>query len=130
MTKIKEKLIKFWAWLRKTVINKDMLLAIILAELIFWLPCIIVVVLAVAVDPMWWAVFGAIVLFWCAPFTPGWAIQIGLALIIKRVITRLKKLAKEAALKEIAKDAAKKAAKEAATKKSSEKENTENKNEP
>ena len=130
MTKIKEKLIKFWAWLRKTVINKDMLLAIILAELIFWLPCIIVVVLAVAVDPMWWAVFGAIILFWCAPFTPGWAIQIGLALIIKRVITRLKKLAKEAALKEIAKDAAKKAAKEAATKKSSEKENTENKNEP
>ena len=78
------------------VINKDMLLAIILAELIFWLPCIIVVVLAVAVDPMWWAVFGAIILFWCAPFTPGWAIQIGLALIIKRVITRLKKLAKEA----------------------------------
>ena len=130
MTKIKEKLIKFWAWLRKTVINKDMLLAIILAELIFWLPCIIVVVLAVAVDPMWWAVFGAIVLFWCAPFTPGWAIQIGLALIIKRVITRLKKFAKEAALKEIAKDAAKKAAKEAAAKKSSEKENTENKNEP
>ena len=130
MTKIKEKLIKFWAWLRKTVINKDMLLAIILAELIFWLPCIIVVVLAVAVDPMWWAVFGAIVLFWCAPFTPGWAIQIGLALIIKRVITRLKKFAKEAALKEIAKDAAKKAAKEAATKKSSEKENTENKKEP
>ena len=130
MTKIKEKLIKFWAWLRKTVINKDMLLAIILAELIFWLPCIIVVVLAVAVDPMWWAVFGAIVLFWCAPFTPGWAIQIGLALIIKRVITRLKKFAKEAALKEIAKDAAKKAAKEAAAKKSSEKENTETKNEP
>lgn len=134
MTKIKEKLIKFWAWLRKTVINKDMLLAIILAELIFWLPCIIVVTLAVTVDPMWWAVFGAIVLFWCAPFTPGWAIQIGLALIIKRVITRLKAAAKEAALKEIAKDAAKKAAKEAAkeaaAKKSSEKENTENKNEP
>ena len=134
MTKIKEKLIKFWAWLRKTVINKDMLLAIILAELIFWLPCIIVVTLAVTVDPMWWAVFGAIVLFWCAPFTPGWAIQIGLALIIKKVITRLKAAAKEAALKEIAKDAAKKAAKEAAkeaaAKKSSEKENTENKNEP
>ena len=134
MTKIKEKLIKFWAWLRKTVINKDMLLAIILAELIFWLPCIIVVTLAVTVDPMWWAVFGAIVLFWCAPFTPGWAIQIGLALIIKRVITRLKAAAKEAALKEIAKDAAKKAAKEAAkeaaAKKSSKKENTENKNEP
>lgn len=134
MTKIKEKLIKFWAWLRKTVINKDMLLAIILAELIFWLPCIIVVTLAVTVDPMWWAVFGAIVLFWCAPLTPGWAIQIGLALIIKKVITRLKAAAKEAALKEIAKDAAKKAAKEAAkeaaAKKSSEKENTENKNEP
>ena len=134
MTKIKEKLIKFWAWLRKTVINKDMLLAIILAELIFWLPCILVVTLAVTVDPMWWAVFGAIVLFWCAPFTPGWAIQIGLALIIKRVITRLKAAAKEAALKEIAKDAAKKAAKEAAkeaaAKKSSKKENTENKNEP
>jgi hypothetical protein len=101
MTKIKEKLIKFWAWLRKTVINKDMLLAVLLAEFVFWLPCIVIAVLAITTTPWLWAIFTAIILFWCAPFTPGWAIQIGLALIIKRFITHLdKKQAQKKANKE------------------------------
>ena len=86
MTKIKEKLIKFWTWLRKTIINKDMLLAFIIAEIIFWSPCAILAILAVSVNPWFWTAFTAIVIFWSAPLTPGWAIQIALAIFIKKRI--------------------------------------------
>ena len=89
--KFKEKLKKLWAWLRKTIINKDMLLAFIIAEIIFWSPCAVSAILAVTVSPWFWTVFTAIVIFWTAPLTPGWALQIALAIFIKKRIDNIHK---------------------------------------
>lgn len=89
--RIKEKIKKFWSWLRKTILNKDMFLAFVIAELIFWLPCIIICVLAITLNSWWWTALTAIVLFWTAPFTPGWAIQIALAVFIKKLLDRARK---------------------------------------
>ena len=75
-----------WKWLRKTVINKDMLLAFIISELIFWMPCILTGILAISVNPWWWTVFTAIIIFWAGPFTPAIPLQIGLAMFIKKII--------------------------------------------
>lgn len=86
--KNKEKLKHLWAWLRKNVINKDMLWAFLIAEIIFWAPCVIFVILAVTINPWFWTAFTAIVIFWTAPLTPGWALQIALALFIKKRIDR------------------------------------------
>lgn len=91
VTKIKEKSKKLWSWLRKTVINKDMILAFIIAEVIFWSPCAILAILASMVNPWFWTGFTAVIVFWSAPLTPGWAIQIALALFIKKQIDRFHK---------------------------------------
>ena len=91
MSKFKEKLTKFWAWLRKTIINKEMLLAFLIAEIIFWSPCIILAILAETINPWFWTAFTAVVIFWSAPLTPGWALQIALAIFLKKHIDRLSK---------------------------------------
>lgn len=83
---MKSKLKSMWKWLRKTVINKDMLLAFIISELIFWMPCILTGILAISVNPWWWTVFTAIIIFWAGPFTPAIPLQIGLAMFIKKII--------------------------------------------
>lgn len=90
MTKFKEKIKKLWAWLRKTIINKDMLWAFVIAEVIFWSPCVILAVLASTINPWFWTAFTAIVIFWSAPLTPGWALQIALAIFIKKRIDRFR----------------------------------------
>ena len=89
--KFKAKIKKFWAWLRKTILNKDMFIAFILAEVIFWSPCIVLGVLATTVNPWLWTAFTAIVVFWTAPLTPGWALQIALAIFIKKIMDRFYK---------------------------------------
>lgn len=88
MTTFKEKIKKAWAWLRKTVFNRDMLLAFVITEVIFWSPCAIFAILAATVNPWFWTAFTAVILFWSAPFTPGWAIQIAMAIFIKKRIDR------------------------------------------
>ena len=88
---MKAKLKTLWQWLRRTVINKETLIFFIIAELIFWSPCIVTAFLAVIVDAWWWTAFGAICLFWAGPFTPAVPLQIGLALLLKKIFKRKKK---------------------------------------
>ena len=83
---MKNKIKNLWKWLRKTVINKDMLVSVLIAEAIFWSPCIVTGILAVSVNPWWWTAFTGIILFWCGPFTPAVPLQIGLAVLIKKLI--------------------------------------------
>lgn len=91
ITKTKEKIKTAWKWLRKKIINKDMLLAFIIAEVIFWSPCAISAILASTISPWFWGIFTAIIVFWSAPLTPGWALQIALAVFIKKRIDRFHK---------------------------------------
>lgn len=91
MSKLKEKLKSIWKWLRKNALNKDMIFYVLIAEVIFWSPCIVTGFLAVIVNPWWWTVFGAICAFWAGPFSPAIPLQIGLALLIKKLFNRKSK---------------------------------------
>ena len=82
---MKEKIKKFWQWLRKNVLNKEMLIWIIIAEVIFWSPCIVTGFLAITVSSWWWTAFGAIIVFWSGPFTPAIPLQLALAVALKKL---------------------------------------------
>ena len=84
-TCMKEKIKKFWQWLRKNVLNKEMLIWIIIAEVIFWSPCIVTGFLAITVSSWWWTAFGAIIVFWSGPFTPAIPLQLALAVALKKL---------------------------------------------
>ena len=87
---MKLKLKKCWQWLKENVFTKDMIIPFIIAEIIFWSPCIVTGLLAVLVSPWWWTVFSAIIAFWAGPFTPALPLQFGLAVIIKKLFRRKK----------------------------------------
>ena len=89
--RIKNKLVSLWRWLRKNVLNKEMLLSVIIAELIFWSPVIVTGLLAIIIDPWWWTACTAIMLFWAGPFTPAVPLQIGLAVLIKKLSSLIKR---------------------------------------
>ena len=89
--RIKNKLVTLWRWLRKNVLNKEMLLSVIIAELIFWSPVIVTGLLAIIIDPWWWTACTAIMLFWAGPFTPAVPLQIGLAVLIKKLSSLIKR---------------------------------------
>jgi len=82
---MKEKFKKFWRWARKNVLNKEMFIFVVIAELIFWSPCIVTALLAVTISPWYWTVFGAICAFWAGPFTPAVVLQLGLAVALKKL---------------------------------------------
>lgn len=89
---LKNRLQKLWQWLRKNVINKEMIVYVLIAEAIFWSPVIVTATLAIIIDPWWWTVVSAICLFWAGPFTPAVPLQIGLALAIKGIVHKFKKI--------------------------------------
>lgn len=88
---MKEKFKKAWVWLRREILNKDMLLWIIIAELIFWSPCITGVILAVAVNSWFWSIPTVYIAFWAGPFTPAIPIQLGLAFGLKKITCAAKR---------------------------------------
>lgn len=91
MGKVKERTKKVWQWLRKNALNKQMIVYVLIAEAIFWSPCVVTALLALIVNPWWWTTFGAICAFWAGPFTPAVPLQIGLAVLIKKIVERKKK---------------------------------------
>lgn len=91
MGKSKERLKKLWRWLRINVFNKKMIVYMLISELIFWSPCIVTGIMALCVDPWWWSATTTIILFWAGPFTPAIELQIGLALLIKKIVERKRK---------------------------------------
>ena len=91
MGKVKERTKKVWRWLRANALNKQMIVYVLIAELIFWSPCIVTALLAIIVNPWYWTVFGAICAFWAGPITPAVPLQIGLAVLIKKIVERKKK---------------------------------------
>lgn len=91
MGKVKERTKKVWQWLRKNALNKQMIVYVLIAEAIFWSPCVVTALLALIVNPWWWTAFGTICAFWAGPFTPAVPLQIGLAVLIKKIVERKKK---------------------------------------
>ena len=91
MGKVKERTKKVWQWLRKNALNKQMIVYVLISEAIFWSPCVVTALLALIVNPWWWTAFGGICTFWAGPFTPAVPLQIGLAVLIKKIVERKKK---------------------------------------
>jgi hypothetical protein len=83
-----ERFKKLWRWLRVNVFNRQMILYVLIAELIFWSPCIVTGILAIVVNAWWWTVFGAICTFWAGPFTPAVPLQISFAFLLKKIFER------------------------------------------
>lgn len=89
---MKKKLSKTWKWLRKNVFCKEMILWILIAEIIFWLPAIVCIIFALCINGWWWTAVGTYVLFWAGPFTPAMGLQFGLALLLKKIFKRKEKV--------------------------------------
>lgn len=87
---MKQKFKKLWAWLRKIVLNKEMLLWVLIAELIFWSPVIVTFIFALF-NPWWYTAVSAIIIFWAGPFTPAIPLQIGLAVGLKKLWEKIMK---------------------------------------
>jgi hypothetical protein len=79
---------KLWQLLRREVFNKDNFLWFLIAESIFWSPCIITAIFALCYDPWFWSAFGAYIVFWGGPLTPAIMLQAGLALLLKKLFGR------------------------------------------
>ena len=88
---MKERLRKTWKWLRKNVFNKEMFVFVLIAEAIFWSPCIATGLMALIINPWYWGAFGAIIAFWAGPLTPAVPLQIGLAIALKKLWEKLRK---------------------------------------
>lgn len=91
ISSLKEKFKKLWKWLRKNCLNREMIIYILIAELIFWSPVIITAILALVINPWFWTATSAILLFWAGPFTPAVPLQIGLAIAIKSIVHKINK---------------------------------------
>jgi hypothetical protein len=89
---MKKKLNNAWKWLRKNVFCKEMILWVLVAEAIFWLPAIFGIIMAMLVNSWWWTIVAGYVIFWAGPITPAMALQFGLALLLKKLFKRKKKV--------------------------------------
>lgn len=87
---MKDRLKKLWAWLRREILNKNMLLWLLIAEVIFWSPCIVGAGLALTVNEWYWTVPAVYIAFWLGPFTPAIPIQLGFAYALKKFAAFLK----------------------------------------
>lgn len=88
---MKTKLKAAWAWLRKNILNKECLLGALIAETIFWLPCIVTGLLAILCSSWWWTAFWAIIGFWAGPFTPALPLQLGLIMAVNKILNKWRK---------------------------------------
>lgn len=87
---MKDKIFKFLKWFKGEILNKDMLIWFVIAEVIFWTPCIIGVVLAITLDPWFWGICTVYIGFWLAPLTPAVPLQLGLAFGLKKLAQFIK----------------------------------------
>ena len=92
---MKNKIKAAWGWLRAHIFNKECLLGALIAETIFWSPCIITGLLAVIYSPWWWSAFSAIILFWAGPFTPAIPLQLALIVAVNKILKKIKTKKKE-----------------------------------
>lgn len=83
-----------WQWLRKNVFNKEMIFYVLIAELIFWSPVIVSFILG-SFNAWWYGVGSAFIVFWAGPFTPAVPLQIGLAIGLRKIYSKLKNKQKE-----------------------------------
>lgn len=95
MKNMLKKFIDFWKGVWNFIVGlfkhpKDVIVPVLLAEVIFWLPAWGSALLAILVNPWWWTVFGAVIAFWCAPLTPAILIQVAFITFMIKIFRRKK----------------------------------------
>lgn len=88
---MKERLKKMWLWARKELFNTQMLRWLIVAEFIFWAPCIAGAILAFTINTWFLTICTAYLAFWALPFTPAIPLQLGLAYGLKKAAEAVKR---------------------------------------
>lgn len=88
---LKEKMKDLWQWLRKNLINKEMLLYTLVGEAIFWIPVWVPALLAIIVDPQWWTAVSVVIVFWAGPFTPAIPLQLALIFALKKLHSKIRR---------------------------------------
>ena len=73
-----------WKWLRKNLLNKQMIIPGILGELTFWSPLIVLSILAICKDPWFWTAFAAVYAFWVT-LLPAIPIQLFFIFLYKKL---------------------------------------------
>ena len=91
---MKTRLLNVWIWCKENIFKKDMIVWIIIAELIFWSPVIVSFILG-SFNAWWYGVGSAFILFWAGPFTPAVPLQIGLAIGLRKIYSKLNNKQKE-----------------------------------
>lgn len=74
---------------------QQLIVPVLCAEIIFWIPIWVPALLAITVSPWWWTVVAAVNAFWWAPCTPATLLQIGLITLFERIWNRILKKIKE-----------------------------------
>lgn len=85
MTRLKKIFIRIGKWFKENITRKSFLICLLIAEAIFWSPCIVTCVLAIVISPWYWTIFTAIIVFWTGPFTPAVPLQLAFALVIEKI---------------------------------------------
>lgn len=91
LNSLKKKFVSLWKWLRKNCLNREMIIYILVAEVIFWSPVIVTALLALIINPWFWTICSAIMIFWAGPFTPAVPLQLGLAIGLKTIVNKIRK---------------------------------------
>ena len=89
MTRLKKIFIRIGKWFKENITRKSFLICLLVAEAIFWSPCIVTCVLAIVISHWYWTIFTAIIVFWSGPFTPAVPLQLALALVIETVYRKI-----------------------------------------
>ena len=80
-----------WKWLRKNLINKEMIWYTLIGETIFWIPVWVPALIAlITQNPWWWTAVGTVIAFWSGPFTPAIPLQLALIMGLKKIHQKLR----------------------------------------
>jgi hypothetical protein len=86
---LKERLKSVWDWLRKHILNKQMIVPAMIGELVFWSPLIVTGLMAIFFSPYYWTVFGVIYSVWVG-ILPAIPIQLLFIFTTKKIIDKIK----------------------------------------
>lgn len=96
MEKLKKLWKKVWNYIKYLWNNPFTTLpAFIIAETIFWIPVWVPFLLGIFINPWWFTISTAVIVFWAGPFTPTIILQIGFIAAIERLLTKIKNKNKE-----------------------------------
>jgi hypothetical protein len=79
---------KFWTYLKKNWLNKDMFLPFCLGELTYWCPYVPLIIIA-CINPTFWAVVASFYTVYTL-ITPAVVVQAALIIFYKKILNKIR----------------------------------------